>query len=500
MADAAWSAHGLGEEQLAMAANPANPADSSAPHASTAEVHQEFAGLEPGSSTGQRRRVAGRLMLRRVQGKLAFATLQDSAGRLQIFAPQASTPEFEQFCGCSIGDWLEVTGEIMTTKRGELSVRADEWRRLARTEHPFPDKWHGLADVDIRYRQRYLDLWVTQEARDAFVLRSKMLSEIRRWLDAQGYLEVETPILHPLAGGALAKPFVTHHEALDMELYLRIAPELYLKRLVVGGMEQVYELGRVFRNEGLSTRHNPEFTLLELYCAYGDYRTMMALTQELIVHLAQSLLGTLELAVGERELSLQAGAGSEADAPGAPWRQVTMTQLLAEQLGVELSLETPLEELTTLCGKHEVPVESWWGAGKLLTELYEKTCEPNLWQPTFVVDYPLEVSPLAQENPERPGWTERFELIVAGRELANAFSELCDPQQQRERFEAQASHRQHGDQEAMPIDEDYLTALAYGLPPTGGLGIGIDRLAGLLANQHAIRDVLLFPTLRPAST
>ena len=464
-------------------------------HTTLDDIRLEFSDIQPGDLTGKIRKVAGRLMLRRVQGKLAFGTMQDSSGRLQIFAPQASTPEFDQFCACSIGDWLEVTGEIMATKRGELSVRADDWRRLAHTEHPFPDKWHGIADVDVRYRQRYLDLWVTSEAREAFKLRSRLLSEIRRWLEAQDYIEVETPILHPIAGGAAAKPFITRHEALDMDLYLRIAPELYLKRLVVGGMEKVYELGRVFRNEGLSTRHNPEFTLLELYCAHGDYHTMMQLTQDLIVHLAQSLLGTLDLTVGERQLNLQVPPDNTSK--GVPWRRVTMTQLLAEQLGTELGLDTPLTELITLCEKHGVPTESWWGAGKLLTELYEKTCEPNLWEPTFVMDYPLEVSPLAKESQERPGWAERFELIVAGRELANAFSELCDPQLQREQFERQSEYRIQGDMEAMPLDEDYLTALEYGLPPTGGLGIGIDRLAGLLANQPAIRDVLLFPTLRP---
>jgi len=501
-----------------------NPVAALPPKVSIAAVRQEFGHLEAGMETGQSRAVAGRLMLRRVQGKVAFVTLQDSTGRIQVFAPAARTFEFEKFCECSIGDWLEVGGEIMATRRGELSVRADHWQVLARTENPFPDKWHGLADVDTRYRQRYLDLWVTEQARETFVLRSRLLSETRSWLEAQGYLEVETPILHPIAGGALAKPFVTHHEALDKDLYLRVAPELYLKRLVIGGMERVYEIGRVFRNEGLSTRHNPEFTLLELYCAYGNYETMMDLTKELIVHLAQSLLGVLQLTYGDRELNLEepSGAGASGDtgqgnssaserafvsapapasnpslAPaGTPWRRVAMTQLLYEQLGVELSLDTPLEDLKSLCRQHEVLVQEWWGAGKLLCELYEKTCEPKIWEPTFVVNYPLEVSPLAMECPDQPGWTERFELIIAGREIANAFSELTDPQQQRERFEAQASYRQQGDLEAMPIDEDYLKAMSYGMPPTGGLGIGIDRLVGLLANQHAIRDVLLFPTLR----
>lgn len=493
-------------------ADPAQPAQ-----AAISSVCAEFQNLEAGTNTGQQRHIAGRLMLRRVQGKLAFGTLQDSTGRIQIFAPSASTPDFDQFCDCSIGDWLSVTGEVMTTRRGELSVKADGWQVLARTHQPFPDKWHGLSDPDTRYRQRYIDLWVTDKARQTFALRSRLLSETRRWLDERGYQEVETPILHPLPGGALAKPFVTRHEALDMDLYLRIAPELYLKRLVIGGLEKVYEIGRVFRNEGLSTRHNPEFTLLELYCAYGDYHTMMRLTRELIVHLAQDLLGSLQLSYGDRELNLDpagdlpGGVGDSANpaAPSRPWREVTMLDLLHEQLdqqsgqqsgqqpGQQLSLDTPIDELRSLCQAHEVAIQQWWGPGKLLTELYEKTCEPNIWEPTFVLDYPLEVSPLAQECPDKPGFTERFELIIAGREIANAFSELTDPDQQRERFEAQAGYRQQGDLEAMPIDEDYLFAMSHGMPPTGGLGIGIDRLVGLLADQHAIRDVLLFPTLRP---
>ncbi len=480
---------------------PSTPSAQAAPpaQAAIASVAAEFQNLEAGTSTGQQRHIAGRLMLRRVQGKLAFATMQDSTGRIQIFAPSASTPDFDQFCDCSIGDWLSVTGEVMTTRRGELSVKADGWQVLARTHQPFPDKWHGLSDPDTRYRQRELDLWVTAEARHTFALRSRLLSETRRWLDGRGYQEVETPILHPVPGGALARPFVTRHEALDMDLFLRIAPELYLKRLVIGGLEKVYEIGRVFRNEGLSTRHNPEFTLLELYCAYGDYRTMMRLTRELIVHLAQELLGSLRLSYGERELDLDPGATATSAAPGPsrPWREVTMLDLLHEQLGQQLSLDTPIDELRSLCQAHEVSVQQWWGPGKLLTELYEKTCEPNIWEPTFVLDYPLEVSPLAKEHPDKPGFTERFELIIAGREIANAFSELTDPDQQRERFEAQAGYRQQGDMEAMPIDEDYLFAMSYGMPPTGGLGIGIDRLVGLLADQHAIRDVLLFPTLRP---
>ena len=456
-------------------------------YSSAAEIRSQYGDLEAGASTGATARIAGRLMLRRAQGKIAFGTLQDSSGRIQVFAPAQSTPDFDEFCECSIGDWLEVEGEIMTTRKGELSVKADRWQPLARTRHPFPDKWHGLADTDTRYRRRYLDLWVTEETRATFSLRSSLLSHTRRWLEDRGYQEVETPILHAIPGGAHAKPFVTHHEALDCDLYLRIAPELYLKRLVVGGMERVFEIGRVFRNEGLSPRHNPEFTLLELYAAYADYTNMMALTQELIQHLARTLAGSEQVAYDGRELDL-----------GGDWRRVSMTDLIAEKLGEELRLETPLDELSALAQKHGIETEDWWGPGKLICEIYEKTCEPDLWEPTFVVDYPSEVSPLAKECPDRPGWTQRFELIIAGREIANAFSELTDPEEQRNRFEAQNANRDQGDEEAMMIDEDYLLALEYGLPPTGGLGIGVDRLAALLADCQALRDVLLFPTLRPA--
>lgn len=456
-------------------------------YSSAAEIRSQYGDLEAGASTGATARIAGRLMLRRAQGKIAFGTLQDSSGRIQVFAPAQSTPDFEEFCECSIGDWLEVEGEIMTTRKGELSVKADRWQPLARTRHPFPDKWHGLADTDTRYRRRYLDLWVTEETRATFSLRSSLLSHTRRWLEDKGYQEVETPILHAIPGGAHAKPFVTHHEALDCDLYLRIAPELYLKRLVVGGMERVFEIGRVFRNEGLSPRHNPEFTLLELYAAYADYTQMMALTQELVQHLARTLAGSEQVAYDGRELSL-----------GGDWRRVSMTDLIAEKLGEKLSLETPLDELSALAQKHGIETEDWWGPGKLICEIYEKTCEADLWEPTFVVDYPSEVSPLAKECPDRPGWTQRFELIIAGREIANAFSELTDPDEQRNRFEAQNANRDQGDEEAMLIDEDYLLALEYGLPPTGGLGIGVDRLVALLADCQALRDVLLFPTLRPA--
>jgi len=453
---------------------------------SAAELAERFAGLEPGTETGQRASVAGRLMLRRVQGKLAFGTLADSSGRIQLFAPSASTPDFERFCELNLGDWIGVAGEVMTTRRGELSVRVDSWSLLAPTRRYFPDKWAGLSDVDTRYRQRYLDLWVTEESRRAFTMRSRMVSMIRRFMEDRGYLEVETPVLHPIPGGALAKPFITHHNALDAELFLRIAPELYLKRLVVGGFEKVFEIGRVFRNEGMSTRHNPEFTMMECYEAYGDYQVHMELTEQLVSHLAQELVGSTTVTYDGRDVDLS-----------APWRRVSLAQVTSEQIGTEIDVHTPIERLRELCDEHGVPWKEEHGPGKLLLELYEKTTEHTLWDPVFVTDYPTEVSPLSRDHRSEEGLTERFEAIVVGRELCNGFSELTDPDEQRARFLHQVEQGRAGDEEAMVVDHDYLRALDYGLPPTVGLGIGIDRLVMLLADVQSIRDVVLFPTLRP---
>jgi lysyl-tRNA synthetase class 2 len=451
------------------------------PTATAADLHAKYGDLEPGTETGERVTVAGRLMLRRVQGKLAFGTLQDGTGRVQLFAPAASTPDFDAFTSLSLGDWLGVTGEVMTTRRGELSVRVDEWTLLAEAKRNFPDKWHGITDTDTRYRQRYVDLWVSDEAREALKARSRVLSLTRRFLEDRGFVEVETPVFHPIPGGATARPFVTHHNALDMDLYLRIAPELYLKRLVVGGFEKVFEIARVFRNEGLSPRHNPEFTMLELYQAYADYGDMMRITEELVAHLASELHGTTELTYDGRPLDLT-----------PPWRRASMTELIEEQIGVRVDVRTPLDDLRRIAEEHGVEPQPEWGPGKLVLELYEKTTESNLWGPVFVTDYPKEVSPLARDHRELPDMVERFEPIIAGRELGNAFSELTDPADQRERFEAQA-----GEDEAMGVDDDYVRALEYGLPPTGGLGIGMDRLVMLLTGVTTIRDVILFPTLRP---
>jgi lysyl-tRNA synthetase, class II len=454
--------------------------------ASTASLAEQFASLEPEHDSGVIVSVAGRLMLRREMGKLAFASLRDWTGGIQLFAGASWTANFPEFIRLSLGDWIGATGEVVRTRTGELSVKVTSWVLLARARRSFGNKWTGLTDVDLRYRQRYADLWANEGARETLLTRSRVLSWIRRWLEGRGFVEVETPVFHPIPGGAQARPFVTHHNALDLDLYLRIAPELYLKRLVVGGFERVFEIARVFRNEGLSTRHNPEFTMLELYQAYADYTDMMELVENMVAGLAEDLLGTTSLTYAGRPLSL---------AP--PWRRATLTELIAEHAGLKVELDTPLPVLRSLAADAGVAVEESWGPGKLILEIYEKTTESELWGPVFVVDYPKEVSPLARDHRSRPGWVERFEPIVAGRELGNAFSELTDPDEQRARFEDQARAKAAGDDEAMTVDEDYLRALEYGLPPAGGLGIGIDRLVMIITGAEAIRDVIAFPTLRP---
>ena len=456
------------------------------PDARAGELQTKYDGLEAGGETGVVVTVAGRMMLRREMGKLAFGTLRDSSGSIQLFAGAKWTEDFDQFVKLSLGDWLSATGEVVRTKTGELSVKLSNWELLAEARRNFGNKWEGITDVDTRYRQRYADLWANEESRRTLLMRSRLISWSRRWLEAQGFVEVETPIFHPIPGGAAAKPFVTHHNSLDVDLFLRIAPELYLKRLVVGGFERVFEMARVFRNEGLSPRHNPEFTMLELYQAYGDYTDMMALAENLVAGAATELLGTTELTYAGRELSL-----------AAPWRRATMTELIAEHAGLEVELDMAIDELRQIAKGAGVPIEESWGSGKLMLEIYEKTTEAELWGPIHVMDYPKEVSPLARDHRSRPGYVERFESIVAGRELCNAFSELIDPDEQRARFEDQAKAKAYGDDEAMALDEDYLRALEYGLPPTGGIGMGMDRLAMLLSGSEAIRDVIAFPTLKP---
>ncbi len=459
------------------------------PTHSIADVRVAWADLEAGVETGEEVRVAGRLVAKRGQGKLSFGVLRQAGDDLQLFVQVNAIGEdgMAAFADLDLGDWVGVRGEVMVTRRGELSVRPAEITLLSKAIRPLPDKWHGLKDVEQRYRQREVDLIVNDDSRAAFAARAKVVRALRDALDEQGFVEVETPMLHPIPGGATARPFITHHNTLDMPLYLRIAPELYLKRLIVGGMDRVYEINRNFRNEGMSPRHNPEFTMLEVYQAYADYHVMMELTEALVQRAATDAVGSLELEYQGRPISL-----------AGPFRRATLLDLTREATGRDdLSYDLDVEELRKLCREHEVPTEDTWGPGKLVVELYEKLVEPNLWDPTFVVDHPVETSPLARRHRSEAHVTERFELIAVGRELANAFSELIDPDDQRARFDAQAEAKAAGDEEAMVVDEAYLRAMEHGLPPTGGMGLGVDRLVMLLADIANIRDVILFPTLRP---
>lgn len=455
-----------------------------------AELLVAYEGLSPGAETGEIVTVAGRLVARRDQGKVAFLVIRDSTGDLQLFcrANVLGADEYAAAVDLDLGDWVGATGQVVRTRRGELSVAPTEIELLSKSLRPLPEKYHGLTDTETRYRQRYVDLIVNPEVRRVFEMRFRIISAIRRFMEERGFLEVETPMLHPIPGGATARPFVTHHNALGIDLYLRIAPELYLKRLLVGGFERVYEINRSFRNEGMSPRHNPEFTMLEAYQAYTDLGGMMELTESLISAVAQEVLGTLEFEYQGVRVDL---------AP--PWPRRTMIELTSEAAGEDVSFARTLDELRGLCTRHDIPVEDSWGKGKLITELFEKLVEHALSGPVFVTEYPLETSPLARKKRGEPELTERFELIVNGREIANAFGELIDPDDQRERFKAQVAAKEIGDAEAMGFDEDYLRALEYAMPPAGGLGIGIDRLVMLLTDSASIRDVLLFPHMRPES-
>ncbi|MDQ1455083.1 MAG: lysyl-tRNA synthetase, class [Actinomycetota bacterium] len=445
--------------------------------------------IDPGASTDDRVRIAGRVMLKRTQGRLVFANVRDGSGELQLFVSQGElgADAFARF-GDEIdrGDWVGVEGKVMKTKVGELSVNVSSFILLAKALRPLPEKWHGLSDTDTRYRQRYVDLIANDDARRVFDVRFAAIDAIRRFLADRGFVEVETPVLHAIPGGAAARPFATHHNALDVDLYLRVAPELYLKRLVVGGYDKVFELARVFRNEGLSTRHNPEFTMLELYEAFADYFDMMRLTEELIADAARHATGGTTVEWDGAKIDLT-----------PPFERRTMVDLVREHAGVDVHPSQPVEALRAACDALNVPWEPSWRSGKLVLEIYEKTTEANILEPTFVCDYPRDVSPLARTHRDDPTLTERFELIVHGRELANAFSELNDPVEQLRRFEAQASLKQLGDEEAHGIDVDYVRALEFGLPPTGGMGLGVDRLVMLLAGVTSIREVILFPHLRP---
>ena len=456
--------------------------------ADTGLLASRYASLEPGSETDDSVSVAGRVVAKRDQGKALFLVLRDGAGEIQVFCRLNAMGEdaFEAASDLDLGDWVGVTGTVLRTRRGELSIAPHAITILSKSVRPLPEKYHGLSDTETRYRQRYVDLIANPEVMQVFRTRFAVISAIRRFMEGRGYVEVETPMLQPIPGGATARPFVTHHNALDMDLYLRIAPELYLKRLLVGGFERVYEINRSFRNEGMSPRHNPEFTMLEAYEAYGTMETMRELTESLITAVTSEIHGTLELTYQGVAVSLT-----------SPWRQASMADLVSAATGQDLSVHTSLEELRKVCDARGVHVEPAWGPGKVLNELFEKLVEHTLVEPTFVTHYPAETSPLARRNDADPDVTDRFELIITGREFANAFSELTDPADQRARFEAQAAAKDAGDDEAMWVDEDYLRAQEYGMPPAGGLGIGIDRLVMLLTDSASIRDVLLFPHMRP---
>ena len=451
------------------------------------EIRNEFGSLEAGSETETHVTVAGRILLKRDQGKLIFATLQDRETSIQLFVSKAIVGDdaFDAINNLDLGDWVGATGIVMTTRKGELSIKVDSVVLLSKAVRPLPDKWHGLTDTDTRYRQRYADLIGNEESRRMFAVRHAVIASFRRTLHERGFIEVETPVLHVEPGGAHARPFVTHHNALDMTLYLRIALELHLKRLIVGGMERVFEIGRVFRNEGISTRHNPEFTMMELYQAFADYTDIMDLTELLFVNAANDATGSSTVLIDDIPVDL-----------AKPWRRVRMIDLVKEATGVEVHPSQPREQLVALADKHGVKVLPHFGPGKIIEELFEATCEAALREPTFVTGHPVEISPLARVDRNDPYLTERFELFVGGRELANAYSELNDPVEQRLRFEDEQKSKEAGNAEAGSVDEDFLRAMEYGMPPTGGLGIGMDRLVMLIGNAQSIRDVILFPTLR----
>ncbi|TYQ15087.1 UNVERIFIED_CONTAM: lysyl-tRNA synthetase class II [Acetivibrio alkalicellulosi] len=450
---------------------------------STKYISENFDNME-----GQFVSLAGRIMSKRGMGKVSFSDIQDREGRLQIYVKneEVGAETYQYFKKYDIGDWIGVKGEVFRTQKGEISIKAKEIILLSKSLQPLPEKWHGLKDIDLRYRQRYVDLIVNPDVRKTFTIRSKIIKAIRSFLDDKGFLEVETPLLNTIPGGAAAKPFVTHHNTLDIDLYLRIAPELYLKRLIVGGLEKVYEMGRMFRNEGMSIKHNPEFTLMEVYEAYTDYKGMMELTESLITKVAQEVLGTTKISYQGQEIDL---------AP--PWDRITMIDAVKKYADVDFNEIKSDDEARKIAKEKLLNVKNNATKGEVLNLIFEEFVEEHLVQPTFIMDYPVEVSPLTKKKPDDPSLTERFELFITSREMANAYSELNDPIDQKERFLSQVKKREAGDEEANMMDEDFILALEYGMPPTGGLGIGIDRLIMLLTDSYSIRDVLLFPTMKP---
>ena len=449
----------------------------------TTDIKDRFEEME-----GQTVRLAGRMMSKRIMGKASFADLSDRYGRLQLYVTRDALGEdvYKGFKKMDIGDLIGIAGEVFRTQKGEISVKVTELTLLSKNLIPLPEKWHGLKDTDMRYRQRYVDLIINPEVRDTFEKRSAIVREIRRFMDDRGFMEVETPCLNTIPGGAAARPFITHHNALDIDMYMRIATELHLKRLIVGGLEQVYEIGRIFRNEGMDTRHNPEFTTIELYQAYTDYQGMMDITEDMVVHVCEKVLGTTKVTYQGTELDFSKG-----------WKRMTMADAVKEYSGLDFMAMSPEEALEAVKARGleiEKNKDSW---GDLLAQCYDEYVEENLIQPTFITDYPVEISPLAKRKASDPRLTERFECFVYGRELCNAFSELNDPIDQRQRFERQVALREAGDDEANMMDTDFVTALEYGMPPTGGMGMGIDRLVMFLTDAASIRDVLLFPTMKP---
>ena len=448
-------------------------------------IAADYDHLEVGASSGVIVRAAGRVMRNRPQGKVAFAMLRDWSGEVQLFATAALTEGFAEFVKLNLGDWVGVEGEVIRTKRGELSVQVASWSLLAEARRGFGDKWRGISDIEVRHRQREVDLWANEGVRENFLFRSAIVRSIRRQLDERGFVEVETPVLQPLAGGANARPFVTHYESMHADYYLRIATELYLKRLVVGGFERVYEIGKTFRNEGLSPKHNPEFTMLEAYQAYVDYNDLATLIETLVSSIAIELLKTTVVVTDHGAVDLS-----------PPWRRATLEDLIEEVTGVVASIDMPRDELETKARGLGLAVQASWGPGRILAEIYEECVEAALVGPVHVMDYPEEVSPLARRHRSREGLVERLTPVIAGREIGEVYSELVDPDDQRERLVHQAAQKYAGDPEAMALDEDFLRALEHGMPPTGGLGIGIDRLVMLLSGSTNIREVILFPALR----